>query len=58
MKPSDSALLFARRLTPRERRMLRDTFKQTPPTDPIWMRGCWPDFTPVELDAALKWPNK
>ncbi len=56
MRPTDRALLSARRLTPYERQMIRDAFEQTPPTDPIWTeRGYWPDITPVELDAALKW---
>ena len=56
MKPTDRALLAARRLRPREQQAVRDAFEQTPPADPIWMeRGYWPTTTPTELDAALKW---
>ena len=54
-KPTDSALIAARRLKPHIREVIRDAFERTPPTDPIWMeRGYWPDITPVQLDAALK----
>lgn len=59
VKPTDRALLVARRLRPHEKQAVRDAFAQTPSTDPIWLeRGYWPDVTPVELDAALKWLNK
>lgn len=59
MKPSDRALLEARRLKPHVRKAIREAFEQKPPTDPIWMEmGYWADVTPVELDAALKWLNK
>ena len=56
MKPTDAALIAARRLRPHERQAVRDAFEHTPPEDPIYMeRGYWPaGITPIQLDAALK----